>query len=167
MSSGIPSHWSSSSQTVAQHCIYSVSIRVTINQASVNDLPVEEKSVLSAFLSFNHAIHEHQHLVERLHVGPPGFVCVPLCVRTILQSGCLFLAVRCRLINFDRLPFRPTTNMLSQETRHFHCRSVFLGWFLFRFWLLLITNPVKLKLNHYTLTSISVQLLKSGFLCFT
>lgn len=148
MSSGIPTHWSSSSQTVARRCIYSVSVRVTINQASVNDLPVEEKSALSSFLSFKHVIHEHQHLVERLHVGPPVFVCVLLCVRTMLQSGCLFLAVHGRLINFDRLPLRPTTNMFSQETRHFHWRRVFTGWLPIIFWSLLIINPVKLKLNH-------------------
>lgn len=47
---------------------------VTINQASVNDLPVEEKSVLSSFLSFNHAVYEHQRVAERLHV------CLPVCV---------------------------------------------------------------------------------------
>lgn len=68
--------------------------------------------------------------MKRLRVCLPAFVSVFLCVRTTLQSGCLFLAGGCKLINFDRLPLRPTTNTSSRESRHFHLKSVFFGCFL-------------------------------------
>lgn len=126
MSSGIQSHWSFSSKTVAQHCIYAGSVRVTINCASINDLPAEEKSVHSSsfffFLIFYACSTCACTWKAACLPGLPLCVCVSRSVWTTLQSGCLFLAGRCWLINFDRLPLRPTTNTTCKETRHFHCR---------------------------------------------
>lgn len=113
-----------------------------LTNASVNDPPVEEKSLLSSSLSFNHAVYERQHVAEEA-----ACLCACLCVRTALQSGCLFLAGGCKLINFDRLPLRPTANTSSTQSRHFHRRSVFFGCFLSRF---LSCSPTKIqiKLRH-------------------
>lgn len=116
MSSGIQSHWISVSRTVAQLCIFAGSVRVTINQASINDLPADEKSV-------------HSSLFPSLCTcgactwEAAYYVCVR--VLTTLQSGCLLLAGRCGLINFDRLPLGPTTNTRNKETRqYFHHRTL-------------------------------------------
>lgn len=68
------------------------------------------KNLLPTFSSFLLAVRERWRVRERLNVCRPAFVC--LCVN---QSGCLLLAARCRLINFDRLPLRPTTNTSSKE----------------------------------------------------
>lgn len=74
-------------------------------------------------------LYARRRAAKRLHV------CLPesLRARSALQSGCLFLAGRCRLISFDRLPLRPTANTRSQESRHFHHGKASFSSFLSRF----------------------------------
>lgn len=135
MSSGIQSHWSWSSRTVAQHCIFARWVRVTINQTSINDLPREEKSVHNSLFSPLYM----QYM--SINISLPAF----MCVWTTLQSGCLFLAARCGLINVDRLPLRPTTNTSTKETRQ---ESLPTPWLIPDQILVILTmNPLKLNYN--------------------
>lgn len=164
MSSGIQSHWSFSSKTVALHYIYAGSVRVTINCASINDMLAEEKFASSFFLKIFYACSTCALTCTWKAACLPGLplcVCVSRSVWTTLQSGCLFLAGRCRLINFDRLPLRPTTNTTCKETRHFHCRvsKSIQPWLVpVQVSIILTINPLKI----ITSTTATAQLLDSG-----
>lgn len=82
------------------------------------------------------------------------WLCLCVSVWNTLQSGCLLLAVRCGLINSDRLPRGPTTYMSSKGTRkNSHCRESpslpSLNWLLLILWWLPRSPPW--SLCQYTL----------------
>lgn len=111
-----------------QGCIVFLHVQsVTINQASINDLPMEEKSVNNWFFSpsslYTSSTWASTSTWDAACLSASICPCAP--VWTTLQSGCLLLAGCCRLINSDRLPLRPTTYTSSKATRqHFKSMQV-------------------------------------------